>query len=180
MLNGDDGAKQHGHRMEVMLQQRGLAFIAEVCKLRNVVLVLLVAQTTTIVLLMRYSRTRSVAGPAYVASVAVLMAEALKLPICVYMARRSAGSNAALRTLLHDELVVHSADTVKCAVPALAYTVQGNLLFYALASLEAPTYQVTYQTKTLFTALFSRWLLGRHIKPSQWIAVVLLSIGTVL
>ena len=27
-------------------------------------------------------------------------------------------------------------------VPALAYTVQGNLLFVALAHLEAPTYQV--------------------------------------
>ena len=26
-------------------------------------------------------------------------------------------------------------------VPALAYTVQGNLLFVALAHLEAPTYQ---------------------------------------
>ena len=27
-------------------------------------------------------------------------------------------------------------------MPALAYTVQGNLLFIALAHLEAPTYQV--------------------------------------
>ena len=34
-------------------------------------------------------------------------------------------------------------------VPALAYTVQGNLLFVALAHLEAPTYQVLAQGKTL-------------------------------
>ena len=34
--------------------------------------------------------------------------------------------------------------TLACrmGVPALAYTVQGNLLFVALAHLEAPTYQV--------------------------------------
>ena len=33
-------------------------------------------------------------------------------------------------------------DSCRMGVPALAYTVQGNLLFVALAHLEAPTYQV--------------------------------------
>ena len=32
----------------------------------------------------------------------------------------------------------------RMGVPALAYTVQGNLLFVALAHLEAPTYQARY------------------------------------
>jgi drug/metabolite transporter (DMT)-like permease len=39
--------------------------------------------------------------------------------------------------------------------------------------------QVTYQTKTLFTALFSRVLLGRYLANSQWLALALLFVGTV-
>ena len=62
-------------------------------------------------------------------------------------------------------------------VPALAYTVQGNLLFVALAHLEAPTYQVLAQGKTLFTALFSRLIIGRQLRASQWVALLLLVLG---
>ena len=72
------------------------------------------------------------------------------------------------------------SDTLKCAVPAVAFTVQGNLLFVALANLDAPTYQVVYQSKTVFTALFSRAILGRRFKESQWIALLLLCLGGVL
>ena len=53
-------------------------------------------------------------------------------------------------------------------------------LFVALANLDAPTYQVVYQCKTVFTALFSRLLLGRRLKESQWIALWLLCLGGVL
>ena len=52
----------------------------------------------------------------------------------------------------------------------MAYTLQSNLLFVALAVLDAPTYQITYQTKTIFTALFSRLLLGRKLEVSQVLA----------
>ena len=62
----------------------------------------------------------------------------------------------------------------------MCYTVQGNLLFVALANLEAPTFQVVYQSKTLFTALSSRLLIGRELKASQWFALLLLCLGTVL
>ncbi|KAL3897537.1 MAG: hypothetical protein SGPRY_013030, partial [Prymnesium sp.] len=150
------------------------------CRVRTAVLLLLVAQTSSIVILMRYSRTRPQARPPYLASVAVLMSELLKLPICVGMTYASASSSAEFLALLQDEIIFQPTDTLKCAIPALAYTVQGNLLFYALARLEAPTYQVAYQSKTLFTALFSRCLLGRSLKPSQWVAVALLSLGTIL
>ena len=81
--------------------------------------------------------------------------------------------------MLRADVLGHLTDTLKCAVPAVAYTLQGNLLFVALANLEAPTYQVTYQSKTLLTALFSFLILGRRLKPSQWLGVVLLVAGTV-
>ena len=56
--------------------------------------------------------------------------------------------------VLREEVVRNWQQTLSCGVPAVAYTLQGNLLFVALRHLEAPTYQVTYQCKTLFTALF--------------------------
>lgn len=155
------------------------AVLMECLRVRNIVLLLLVLQTTSIVLLMRYSRTRAGVVP-YLPSVAVMMAELLKLPVCIIMTLRSAGDFGTFVTLLREEVLGRPLDTVKCAVPALAYTVQGNLLFFALAALEAPTYQVAYQSKTLFTALFSSALLSRKLKASQWLAVVLLSVGTVL
>ena len=70
--------------------------------------------------------------------------------------------------------------TLKCGVPALAFTIQSNLLFVATANLETPTFQVTYQTTTLFTALFSVLLLGRRLALSQWLSLALLFAGTVL
>ena len=148
------------------------------CKVRNMVLGMLVLQTTSIVLLMRYSKAR--AAPPYLSSVAVVFAEALKLPFCVAMTARAVGwDGRRLRTLLQREVLL-SADTLRLAVPALGFTFQNNLLFLALANLEAPTYQVTYQSKTLFTALFSRLLLGRALEVSQWVALVLLALGAVL
>ena len=151
-------------------------------KIRDLVLFSLVLQTTSIVLLMRYSRTRHVAGggPAYSATAAVLMAEVLKLPVCLFMTGRTVGGLVELRQLLRAEVLGNARDTVKCAVPALAFTMQGNLLFVALANLDAPTYQVVYQVKTVFTALFSRLILGRRLKESQWMALLLLCTGGVL
>ena len=151
---------------------------------RHAVLVLLLLQTTGIVLLMRYSKTRHVpyeAGDAaYRATAAVLMAEVLKLPICVLMAGRAVGGASQLALLVREEILGNVRDTFKCAVPAVAFTLQGNLLFVALENLEAPVYQVTYQSKTVFTALFSRLILGRKLKPSQWLALLLLCAGGVL
>lgn len=150
-------------------------------KVRDLVLAMLLLQTTAVVLLMRYSATRVVPGvPGYKSTVAVFFAELLKLPFCVCMAGRAVGGIEALKQVLNDEVFGNVRDTLKCAIPAVAFTVQGNLLFVALANLDAPTYQVVYQSKTVFTALASRMLLGRRLKESQWVALVLLCVGGVL
>jgi UDP-sugar transporter A1/2/3 len=145
---------------------------------RNTILFLLVGQITLSALLMRYSRTnhREDAGPKYRASVAVLATEMLKLPICLALATFTLGSPRRLVTLLRSDLPTYS--TLKCAIPAFAYTIQSNLIFVATANLETPTFQVTYQTKTLFTALFSVLLLQRRLVFSQWMALGLLFLGT--
>jgi len=65
-------------------------------------------------------------------------------------------------------------------VPALLYSVQNNLLFVALAHLTAAVYTVSYQLKTLTTALFSVLVLRRELSHTQWFALALLSTGVAL
>jgi len=155
----------------------------EMLRVRNVVLALLLLQTTSIVLLMHHSRTRvwpEEAGPMYLSSVAVFLAEASKLPICLVMTAWTTGGLGGCVEALRVDVIGKPVETLKCLVPAVTYMIQNNLLFVALGNLDPPTYQVLYQTKTLFTALFSRWMFRRQLKPSQWWALVLLFLGTVL
>ena len=84
---------------------------------RRTILVLLVMQTSTVVLLMRFSNTHG--RPPYIASAAVLTAEMIKLPICLAMVARAVGWRHVPAFLL-DEL--RSLDTIKCAVPAGAFS----------------------------------------------------------
>jgi len=144
-----------------------------------VILVLLVSQITFSALLMRYSATHvDVNLPRFRASVAVLATEAMKLPICIVAVTVIAGGPRGFFELMRAELPKYQ--TLMCMVPALAFTLQSNLLFIATANLETPTFQVAYQSKTLFTALFSVCLLGRRLRASQWCALLFLFIGTVL
>jgi UDP-sugar transporter A1/2/3 len=82
--------------------------------------------------------------------------------------------------VLKKEILGAPMDTLKIAVPALLYTVQNNALFIAMEHLEAAVFQVTYQLKTLTTAVLTVALLGRSVSPHQWGALLLLMSGTVL
>ena len=66
-------------------------------------------------------------------------------------------------------LCTQSIEWLQLGVPALLYTLQNNALFIGLSNLEAAIAHVTYQTKILFTALFSICLLRKELgeKP-QW------------
>ncbi|KAH9366651.1 hypothetical protein HPB48_000594 [Haemaphysalis longicornis] len=141
-------------------------------------LLFIVVQTTTMVLLLRYSRTQAVQGPRYMSSSAVVSAEFLKIIACLGVLLWENGfSVPALAVQLRDEVWRQPRETCKMLVPAGLYTVQNNLLFYALSLLDAATYQVTYQLKILTTAMFSVWMLKRRISTQQWLSLVLLIIG---
>jgi len=43
--------------------------------------------------------------------------------------------------------------------------------------LDAATYTVTYQSKTIWSGVFSVVLLGRVLKISKWVGLALLSVG---
>ncbi|XP_057714388.1 solute carrier family 35 member A3b [Corythoichthys intestinalis] len=141
----------------------------------------LVLQTTSLVLTMRYSRTLTEVGPRYLASSAVVFAEAIKILVCAVLVFVENNYSArATRQLLKDEIVSKPLETVKLAIPAGIYTLQNNLLYVALSNLDAATYQVTYQLKILTTALFSVSMLGRRLGMYQWLALILLMAGVTL
>uniref|UniRef100_A0A8C6SWS9 Solute carrier family 35 member A3b n=1 Tax=Neogobius melanostomus TaxID=47308 RepID=A0A8C6SWS9_9GOBI len=133
---------------------------------------ILVLQTTSLVLTMRYSRTLKEDGPRYLPSAAVVSAELLK--ITVYWSVR------AMNQQLKEEIMNKSSETLKLAVPAGIYTLQNNLLYVALSNLDAATYQVTYQLKILTTALFSVSMLGKKLGFYQWLSLLILMAGVTL
>ena len=65
----------------------------------------------------------------------------------------------------------------EAAVPSLVYTVQNNLMFYALEKLSAPVQQVLYQMKILATAVLSMLILGKVLGTAQWVSLFMLVVG---
>ncbi|KAM6962815.1 solute carrier family 35 member A3a [Aplochiton taeniatus] len=147
-------------------------------KLKYLSLGVLVFQTTSLVLTMRYSRTLQGDGPRYLASSAVVVAELMKIVACVLLVFKEHNySVRSLNSLLRQEIVHKPTETLKLAVPSLIYTLQNNLLYVALSNLDAATYQVTYQLKILTTALFSVSMLGRRLGVYQWLSLLILMGG---
>jgi len=66
------------------------------------------------------------------------------------------------------------------ALPGLAYSVQNILYFEALSHLSVASYQVLSQSKLLFTGLFMSIILKHRLSRRQFLALVLLMIGTIL
>ncbi|XP_070701366.1 solute carrier family 35 member A3b [Pempheris klunzingeri] len=149
--------------------------------LKHMSLGVLVLQTTSLVLTMRYSRTLKEDGPRYLASSAVVSAEVLKILTCTLLVLlENSFSVRAMNQLLKEEIVNKPAETMKLAIPAGIYTLQNNLLYVALSNLDAATYQVTYQLKILTTALFSVSMLGKRLGLYQWLSLLFLMAGVTL
>ncbi|PAV58552.1 hypothetical protein WR25_01335 [Diploscapter pachys] len=152
--------------------------------LKLISLVVLIAQTTALVLILRYSRTQTSDGPRYLSSTAVLLAEIIKLFTCIFVIWKSNGYSVRRFHKEIDRECFSSQqkrlDTLKVSVPAICYVIQNNLLFYALSKLDAATYQVTYQLKILTTAMFTVTMLGRSLNALKWFSLLLLTCGVAL
>lgn len=119
-------------------------------------LIVLIGQTTALVLILRYSRTAKTEGPRYISSTAVVVAEIVKIITCLLMILHDSFWDVSIFvSTMRREIIDKPGENLKVAVPAVLYTVQNNLLFMALSYLDAATYQVTYQLKILTTAMFS-------------------------
>lgn len=164
-------------------------------------LVVLSLQNTALVLTMRISRTRENV-PMYLASVAVMTDELMKLIVCVIMlllAYRSSAASAGNYHLVESgerrrggpsvqglvdfwktEVFQSPFEFFKMVIPAFLYAIQKNLLYTAISNLEAAVFQVTYQGKIMTTALFSVLLLKKQLTRRQVIALFILVGGVAL
>ncbi len=170
-------------------------------------LILLVFQTTSAVLLLRYSRTVSTKtengteAKRYLSSTAVVCGEVLKTLTCVVIIWVQEGnltwgilqssiqfwkfkklgySFRGTIGQLNNEIVKKPTETLKLLIPAGLYTLQSNLLFIALSRLDAASYQITYQLKILTTALLSILMLGKQLDSTKWISLIILTVGVSL
>lgn len=151
--------------------------------LKYVSLFALLLQNCLVIILTRVVKQRKVEVN-FVSSVAVLAAEVLKFLLCAAIigsnlpkeVRDTGSLGAVIRNMLTD----HGLSTLKCSVPALCYTAQNNLIYYALSKLEIVVFQLLYQTKLVLTAALSVAILGKTLKPQQWTSLVMLFGGVVL
>jgi len=147
--------------------------------LKYVALVALVAQNASLVMLMRYTKTRDI--PQFTNSTAVVCCETLKLLACLVVVLFEVNlSFSAWLKHLNTFLVKNFLDTLKVAVPAFIYVIQNNLLYIAVENLPAATFQVSYQIKILTTAIFSVSMLGRELNRRQWLSLLLLFSGVAI
>uniref|UniRef100_A0A2P2I0I9 UDP-galactose translocator-like n=1 Tax=Hirondellea gigas TaxID=1518452 RepID=A0A2P2I0I9_9CRUS len=147
-------------------------------KMKLLSLVTLTVQNAAVALSMRYARTRT--GDMFIASTAVLMAEAVKCVASLILVVKEEGSIQRCIMSVYSHVWKNKVDTLKVTVPAFVYLLQNNLLYVSASNLDAATYQVTYQLKILTTALFAVLMLGRVLHGMQWLALLLLCGGVAL
>lgn len=145
---------------------------------------LLVFQGTALSLTLRYSRTQE--GPHYLASVAVIYTEAIKLVICLaaqmLLCRRSAKEHTiGWRKEFNSQFADILSHSLPMALPAALFVMQQVLVIIAASHLDAVTFQIGSQSfKILPTALFAAWLLGQRLSAVQWASLPVLAAGVIL
>jgi len=147
--------------------------------IRHVALALMLVQNAGFVLVMRYSRKQQAdasAANAYNVSAVVVLQELFKLVLCVFMIGLEERSAYAALSALYSS----PAELARIALPAAAFTLQNNVLYVALSNLHPLTFQISYQLKTLLTAVFSVVMLRKSLSRAQWGSQVLLAAGIVL
>lgn len=133
---------------------------------------LLAFQSTAFILLLRYLRVQI--NSAFLNTTLVYFSEQLKmiLSFCVVFYQSSCSINQAL-----DDLGKGLLENWKLAIPALLFSLQNNLIYYAGSNMDAATFQITSQLKILITAINMVILLNRTLRPIQWIALCILFAG---
>lgn len=146
---------------------------------RYIALILLMVQTSAVILTMRFSLVGD--GPGYIKTTAVVMSEVFKVVASVILLGIERKESVdKLFAYLKLEMVDKWRDAILLGVPAGLYTLQNNLLFIALQNLDGTTYQVTYQMKIFTAAIFSVIMLGRKLNATKWLALLLLMAGVSL
>lgn len=138
-------------------------------------LVLFALHNALAALLMRYTRLHH---RGYNEAVAVFLQEAvIKLPCCVALYWHECGGLLQMMHEMAEDFRIQPKSWFRVALPALLYTIQNNLVYFGYSHLDPAVGMMTYQSKLLFTALASVYLLGKRLGSHQWAAVLLLCVG---
>jgi UDP-sugar transporter A1/2/3 len=131
---------------------------------------------------MHYSRTAtsSESGKLYSSSTAVVTMELVKMVTCLGMVTYERAGVSGLITSLRDEVLLKPDELLSLSVPSIMYSIQNNLLYYALSHLDAATFQVGYQLKLLTTAVFSYFMLDKRLGMREWMSLIMLTAGVSL
>eukprot|EP00727_Mastigamoeba_balamuthi_P000057 m51a1_g10048 putative udp-n-acetylglucosamine (369) ;mRNA; r:39636-40902 len=140
-------------------------------------LVAMVAQNSTYVLLMRYSR--GVRHDKYILGTCVFLGELVKMAISA-TAMLLLRSHKDRGTPVTDMFLNSLRTSLPTAVPALLYFIQNVLQFVGLQNLEAGVFSVLAQLKTLTAAVFGVLMLGKRLSTNQWRALCLLVLAAIL
>ena len=104
-------------------------------------LIVLTLQNASLILMIRYSRT--IDGPLYFATTAVVLAETFKLVASLILILiEHQGNVKTWLSFLYQSIIGNAVDTLKLSIPAVIYTVQNNLQYVAISNLDAATFQV--------------------------------------
>uniref|UniRef100_A0A1I8HL35 UDP-N-acetylglucosamine transporter n=2 Tax=Macrostomum lignano TaxID=282301 RepID=A0A1I8HL35_9PLAT len=141
-------------------------------------LIILTLQNVSLILVMRYIRTRP--GDMFFSSTAVVCSEVVKFFVSCGLVAWECGSMKSFSDFLIKNTYGDPIDCLKISVPAVIYVLQNNLLYVAISNLDAVTYQVTYQLKLLTTAFFSVIILRKALSKIQWVSLVALFAGVAI
>ena len=139
---------------------------------KTMLLVLLVLKQTAIVLIGRYSRTSAPSNELYNVTHLIIMTEAAKLFLNAILEMFRGEGVKAFNETLKDP-----PNTLKLFIPAFLYFVQNSLNYVALENLAAPIFQITYQSKLLFTAILSTIVFNKSYTLQQWFCLVSVCVG---
>jgi len=117
-------------------------------------------------------------GCGFQSTTAVVIIEVLKIVLAFALLRFVELPRSSLARVAHSIATAATDHPVECAkilVPAFLYTVSNNLVLVAADNLEGPLLSLFGQLKILTTAVFSIAMLGRHLGPRRWLAIVALA-----
>jgi UDP-sugar transporter A1/2/3 len=92
---------------------------------------------------MAYSRSKRTSTALYASSTAVVTMEVVKFICCMFMTHIDEAPKRSLWQTIEEELFNKPHEMMKLAVPSVLYSIQNNLLYYALSHLDAATFQVS-------------------------------------
>ncbi|KAJ2998492.1 hypothetical protein HDV02_004500 [Globomyces sp. JEL0801] len=142
----------------------------------KIAFVVLIAQTSSLILVLRHSRT--LPGQKYLPSTVVILTELSKLILSLigYLFTEEKWS----LSLLYQDILGAESDWLKMMVPAVLYFVQNLINFVAISNLDAATFQVTAQLKLPITAIFSVMILKTHLSKTKWTSLFAIMCGIVM